>query len=92
MNYIVAGNLNWGPSFATPGSYTSLTAYFSPYIGAHTLLAGGYVDITPSSGPALHFTATSLTISAVPEPSTYAALAGLVVFGVVVIRRRAGTS
>jgi hypothetical protein len=91
VNYIVAGNLDWGASFPATGNYSSLTSYFTPYIGTHAL-SGGYLDISLVGGSLISFTATSLTISAVPEPSTYTVFAGLAVLGFGVMRRRTGTS
>jgi hypothetical protein len=73
---ITVGNLDWGQNFPGPSTYTAPTAYFSPFFGTHALNAGGYVDINLSGGPLVSFTATALTISAVPEPSTYALALG----------------
>ena len=67
---IIVGNLDWGATLPAPGSYTALTSYFTPFTGTHALNSGGYVDITLAGGPLVSFTATSVTLTAVPEPTT----------------------
>ena len=51
-------------------------------------MTGGYFDLNLVGNTVIHFTATSLTISAIPEPSTYAAVAGAMMLGVALWRRR----
>ena len=79
---VKGGNL---PTFHYPGSEVSLTSYFlTPgYTGTFTGFSSGVVNAVPSD-----FTVNSLTISAIPEPSTYAALFGLAALGLVAWRRR----
>lgn len=56
------------------------------WLGAYSSAAYS-VNVTASD---IWLNTTSLTVSAVPEPSTYAALAGALALGVVVWRRRGG--
>lgn len=79
------------PTFAYPGSYSSLESYYSGYGGVY----GGFLagdDIVrlydTSNAVFLSFDLISLQISAVPEPATFAALLGLGALGLVVLRRR----
>lgn len=89
VSYIVAGNLDWGQNFPAPSAYTPATAYFTPFTGTQTLNTGSYVDISLVGGPLVRFTANSLTISAIPEPSTAASLlVGLGALGAVSVARR----
>lgn len=79
------------PTFAYPGSYTTLESYYSSYSGTYGGFQAG-TDIVrlydTSNSLYLSFDLISLQISAVPEPSTYAAFAGLASIGLVVILRR----
>lgn len=80
------------PSFST-GAAVSPAAFFSSYTGTYTGFSGGndLVELYSTSNTVLvSFTPTSLTISAVPEPSAYATLAGLGALGLALIRRRLG--
>lgn len=80
------------PSFVMPGSYVepfaSGTGFFTSYVGTISSGLTGTVTLSDPSYNNTVFTVTSLTISAVPEPSTYAALAGLAALGFVAWRRR----
>lgn len=89
---IIAGNLDFGQSYPAPQAYTAPATYFSPFVGTHALNGGGYMTLYLSGGPTVSFTATSLTISAVPEPSTYGVLAGAIALGVAAVRRRHRTA
>ena len=64
--------------------------------GAQTItLAGNTIDFTSASSGysgGLEFSGVGNTISAVPEPSTYALIAGAVALGVVAFRRRSITA
>lgn len=70
--------------------FNSSTGFFATkLLGSFTGLTGGEVEIgMPNESAFYTFAVTSLTVSAVPEPSTYAALAGLAAFGLVLLRRR----
>jgi hypothetical protein len=87
-------NINSGVSFTPSDTYVEPfgpTGYFSAYVGSSA--AGGTLSITDFSSNYNYFTVTNLAIavSAVPEPSTYAAFAGIVVLGFVAYRRRQRT-
>lgn len=92
---ITGGNM---PTFALPGVYVepfnASTGYWASYLGTYSGFSGGGNQITlynsTYSSELVTFTTTALTISAaaVPEPSTYAALAGLAALGLVAFRRR----
>ena len=69
------------PTFATSGSYVNPATYFSVYAGTYALNTGILKMYDVGAGHNTTFTATSLTIGAVPEPSTYAALIGLAALG-----------
>lgn len=72
------------------GAYTNPTAYWNSLLGTHAV--DGHIFFSNTSGQHLmSFNATSLTVtdlSAVPEPSTYATLAGLAALVSVALRRR----
>lgn len=87
------------PTFAAPAAYAepfnATTGYWAGYTGTYSGFTGPYNKIAVYSlayqTTYMEFTPTSLTISAVgavPEPSTYAAFAGLAAFGLVLLRRR----
>ena len=69
--------LDWGQTFTMPGVYTPLATYFASYAGTHALNPGGYVEFFAAGSP-VDFTPTSITISAVPESSTYALVFGVI--------------
>ncbi|MDI1247936.1 MAG: PEP-CTERM sorting domain-containing protein [Lacunisphaera sp.] len=80
-----------GISFTPSATYVEPfgpSGYFSNYTGSYS--AGGYVDLRDTAGTHTYFTITNLSISAaaIPEPSTYAALAGLAGLGLAMLRRR----
>jgi len=91
-------NINWIqvqlnaglPSFAALGSYGEPVSYFQSYVGTYNVSGGGGITMWDNNNsPGINFTPTALSItSAVPEPSTYAALAGLGAFAVAAYRRR----
>lgn len=68
-------------STPTPSDY--LSAYAGDYSVSST---GGSTAFNTAQGT-FYYTITSMTISAVPEPSSYAAMAGLLVLGLVMWRR-----
>ncbi len=72
-------------TFST-GSYVNPATYFSGYTGTY-VLSGGGGQITNTSLAQMNFTPTILTITAIPEPATYAVLAGVAALGLVVLRR-----
>lgn len=85
------------PSFNYAGTYSepfdSTTGYFASYFGTYTsgFDSNDGLALFVLDGSPLNFTLTELSIgaaSAVPEPSTYAGLAGLAALGFVVLRRR----
>ncbi len=87
------------PTFALPEAYAepfnAATGYWASYLGSYSGFSGDGNRITlwnsTYSAELVTFTTTALAISAaaaVPEPSTYAALAGLAAFGLVLLRRR----
>jgi hypothetical protein len=61
--------------------YVNPATYFSAYAGTYALNTGILKMYDVGAGHNTTFTATSLTIGAVPEPSTYAALIGLAALG-----------
>ena len=73
-----------------PVSYVDPTTYWGDFTGTHPV--SGTVQLLGSGGAGLMtFNVTDLTVtnlSAVPEPSTYAALAGVAAFGLAGCRRR----
>jgi hypothetical protein len=77
------------PVWANPGIYTTASAYFAPYVGTYTLNndlgAGSRVFI--GAGVSMNIPMNTLTISVIPEPSTYAAIGGIVVLGLAVWKR-----
>jgi hypothetical protein len=80
--------VNTSASFTFPGSYTNAGTYFSSFLGALPN-PGGTIYFRPDAlNSFATFTITSATLSAVPEPATYAALAGIGAFGLVILRRR----
>jgi hypothetical protein len=92
VNYILAGNLDWGVTFSTPGTYGSPSAFFTALSGTHALNSGGYADIQLTNGTVINFTMTSLTITSVPEPSVMALLIlGLPAIGGLAYRRRSAS-
>ena len=65
----VRGDVYMDSIFSFPGSYTDPNVYFGGLTGTYAPTAGGLAIYTVGGGP-MSFTATSVTISAVPEPST----------------------
>lgn len=79
-------------TFAFPGSYTDPLAYFTDYFGTYDVSSGTFS--IGGSGAAAAFTVTAISIgtSAVPEPSTYAAIFGACALGFAAWRRRRSNS
>jgi len=79
------------PSWTMAASGTSPTSYFAGYAGTYTGFTGSDDTVKirdTSNNLVVSFDITSVAISAVPEPSTYAALLGLAALGFVGWRRR----
>jgi hypothetical protein len=80
------------PTFAYPGSLTAPDTYFAGYFGTYAVGAGSQISFAVTSNHSslsyLYLTPTSVQISTVPEPSTYAVLLGSGVLGLAVLRRR----
>jgi hypothetical protein len=86
------------PAFTYNPSYVDATGYFNGYLGTYSGFTPGtpytptYMIIAGNDGDSVNytqeFTVNSLTISAIPEPSTYAALFGLAALGLVAWLRR----
>ena len=79
---LTGGAINLGASDNTGDTLlTTGSIYVGLYGGAGIQGLGGSIDyMTPAID--------NFSVSAIPEPSTYAALAGVVMFGVAVLRRR----
>lgn len=80
------------PAAAFSGSYVDPVDYFNARAGVYT--ATGEIRLTGTGNTQIaSFAVNQLTIAAVPEPGTYAALAGLVGLGVAAyLRRRRATA
>lgn len=79
------------PSWTMAPTGTAPSSYFASYVGTYTGFTGGddTISIRDTSNAVVgSFAVTGVSISAVPEPSTYAALAGLAALGFVAWRRR----
>jgi hypothetical protein len=92
VTYIYAIGRFTGLSFDfTSETLPDATTYFSANLGTYSFIEGTSPNSAffydGASGDIL-FTPTSLTISAVPEPSTYAAILGALALGLVAWKRR----
>lgn len=84
------------PTWAMNGGNPTTTtpeAYFSAYVGTYTGVTATDTDnmlefYNASGTKFLYFTVTSVAISAVPEPSTYAAMFGVSALALAAWRRR----
>ena len=92
--YVIADKANL-PSFAFPESHVNPSTYFAAYYGTYT----GFSSADSSNadvinldfnnhGNSMQFNITSITISGIPEPSTYGALLGVAALGLAEVRRR----
>jgi hypothetical protein len=83
----VSAYIDTAISFSTPGSYTNPATSLASVLGTYP--ASGSVSLFPADFSAAYgFTITGLSITAIPEPSTYAALLGVGSLGWGVWRRR----
>ncbi len=85
---IVPSSVDFGNFLA---GTTSLFTYFASYQGTYALTEDSFFELISTNGETMaSFTGTSVTISvaAIPEPSSYAALAGVAALGLVIVRRR----
>jgi hypothetical protein len=94
LDSLTGGNL---PSFSLPQAFVEPFDATNGYFASHNYFGtySGFTDGTlylaeVGGGDAGSFAITSLTIApaAIPEPSTYAAVLGVAVLGVVALRRR----
>jgi|GEM_PF-6816348 PEP-CTERM putative exosortase interaction domain len=77
------------PVFAFPNTFVEPNSYFSDYIGSYVAVGTLSVwDLADTSTAVISLDVTQFTISAIPEPSTYAILAGAGVLGFALLRRR----
>ena len=83
---IAGGALQTLDTFTNVGTAWSMTSGSTFNIGLVGFSGGGGVNLNTGAAYFSNFQATGLT--AVPEPSTYAALMGVAVLGVAAIRRR----
>lgn len=84
-----SGDVTLSPAPVFSGSYVDPTTYFTARAG--TYVAAGELQLyraSPDNGVIATFAVTQLSISAIPEPSTYAAMAGVLVLGLAVWSRR----
>ena len=73
--------------FSSTPVYTSAEAFFSNYAGTYTSFTSPSFYLIQNGGNVVGFNLTQLSISVVPEPSTYVALAGLGMLGFVLVQR-----
>jgi len=85
--YFAASLVMEGHVFTNPGEYADPSAYFADYIGDYDV-EGGVAAYDLDNNTIASFTMSNLTISTVPEPGTYAAIAGVMSLGFVAWRRR----
>jgi arabinan endo-1,5-alpha-L-arabinosidase len=88
--YLIDGN-EWQPNTVGNGSGTNVDPDGSsgaPNLNALSNLTVGVYGITPLNVIAKTITLDSFTVSVVPEPSTYAALAGVAALALTALRRR----
>lgn len=83
-------------SFTASGNYSDPASYFAGFLGSHAIDPGrSYLAFDLGHDNEMDFQITNLTISAIPEPATYAVLFGTLALGVVGVRecrkRRART-
>lgn len=69
INSLYVDSLVLGDIFTFPASYTDPAVYFAGGLGTYAAL-GGEISLTGAETGSLIFTATSVTIEAVPEPAS----------------------
>jgi hypothetical protein len=74
-------------TFILPASYQTLESYFAGYAGTYSVVNYEFV-INSYGSESAAFQIDSVTISAVPEPSAYALIAGVLGLGLVALRGR----
>lgn len=67
---IVNGKVEMTNSFSYPQSYTDPGVYFAGHVGTYTPVSGFIELVNVGRTDGILFTATSVNISAIPEPST----------------------
>ncbi len=96
LSYVFGGNMNYtlSPAGGYPNTYNDPTTFYTARPGVYAVTAGsnpGPATLTLyglSNNNLAAFTVNQLTISAIPEPSTYAAIAGAAMLGLAVWQRR----
>lgn len=75
--------------FTASGAYSDPESYFAGFLGSHAIDPGrGFFTFDMGHDNQMDFQITNMTISAVPEPSTYAAIFGALALGAAAWRRR----
>lgn len=86
VSHVVA-NMTGVTNFAFTSTYTQPTTYFSAYLGNYVPASTVEMAVGLSTGATVGFTATGVTIAAVPEPSAYSIVAGMIVLALTLGRR-----
>ncbi len=86
LSYVATSITVSGASFSYTSGYTDPNDYFANYIGGYAVI--GAIELKPMTGSNIAFTVSNISISAVPEPGTYAAIAGISTLCFAVSRRR----
>ncbi len=83
---ISATDIDIGVNLDFPGTYSNPADYWATYAGTYTPEPGGSVLIYDKTWAGIYFTATGITIQAIPEPATLTFI-GLFGGGLIVFRR-----